>query len=184
MSTRPTPTRTASVATVATGAALSAALLGGCGSGGSDAAGTTNGSSPTTPTVTVTVTTTPTAPPTTTPTTGPTSPGQPDGTMTIPPPADDPVTIPADPKSYGQAFVTAWVERDKTDATRLGTTAAVDTAFGSTVETAPELTRCEGAAGSSYCTWEGDDYTMTVRILNEAASQRQMHAVAEVKFAH
>ena len=169
---------TAAIATMATAAALLAA----CGSTAdtSGSAGSPS-SSPTTPTVTVTVTATPTATP---PSTSVSSPGKPNTTMSIPPPAKDPVAIPDNPKAYGQAFVTAWVDRDKADAVRLGTTSAVDTAFGSTVKTAPKFTTCEGAAGSSYCTWEGDEYTMTVRILNEAASQRQQHAVTEVKFAH
>ena len=159
-----------------------AALLSACGSTGSGAGGTSSTTSTATPS-TVTVTVTPTATSTATSAT-PSSPGKPNTTMTIPPPAKDPVAIPSSPKAYGQAFVTAWVGRDRDDAARLGTTSAVDTAFDSTVKTAPKFTTCEGAAGSSYCTWEGDEYTMTVRILNEAASQRQRHAVSEVKFAH
>ena len=40
------------------------------------------------------------------------------------------------------------------------------------------------AAGSTYCTWEGDEYTMTVRVGNEMVAQRQEQAVREVRFAH
>ena len=58
------------------------------------------------------------------------------------------------------------------------------TAFASTVKTAPTFTSCEGAAGSSYCTWEGVEYTMTVRVGNAMVSQRQEQAVQEVRFAH
>ena len=191
MSTRPTSTGATSTGVTSTGATATiavltavTALLAACGTGTGGSGGAAI-STTTVPPVTVTVTQTPTATPSTSlPSTSPSSPGKPNTTMSIPPPAKDPVTIPDNPKAYGQAFVTAWVERDQADASRLGTTAAVDTAFGSTVRTAPKFIRCEGAAGSSYCTWEGDEYTMTVRVLNEAASQRQMHAVAEVKFAH
>jgi hypothetical protein len=180
------PTRLA--AATITALAAAAALLGACGSTtGSGAGGPT---SPTTTTPQPTATTTAT---TTTETAGPTptvlpasptSPGKPNTTMTIPPPAKDPVAIPRDPKAYGQAFVTAWVDRDRDDATILGTTSAVSAAFASTVKTAPTFVTCEGAMGSSYCTWEGDEYTMTVRVGNEAAAEQQQHAVTEVRFAH
>ncbi len=184
MSTRTATTVAAVLAIAATG------LLGGCGDA-DDTSGGGGGSSTTTPTMPTPTTTTPTSTVTVTvsatstlPAPTLTRPGKPNTTMTIPPPAKDPLVIPGTPKAYAQAFVTSWVDRDRARAARLGTPAAVDAAFGSTPTKAPTFTSCEGAAGSSYCTWEGDEFTMTVRVLNEKSAQRQTQAVTEVKFAH
>ena len=184
-----TSQRTTTVLT-ATAGLLTVGLLGACGSSssGSDA-GSTAGPSPTntassssttttdpSPT-TVTVTTTVTSSPTTrTPRIDP--------SPTTPPAAKDAPAIPRSAQDYGTAFVKAWVDRDRTRATQLGTEAAVKAAFASTVDTAPRFVRCEGAAGSSYCTWQGDEYTMQVRLRNEQASTGQPHAVTEVVFQH
>jgi hypothetical protein len=175
MSTRLVTTIAAVVAVAATG------LLTGCGddTGGPAGSSTTTPTTPPTSTVTVTATVTSSLPVPTL-----TKPGKPNTTMSTPPPAKDPIVIPDNPKAYGQAFVTSWVDRDRALASRLGTPAAVDAAFESTPTKAPTFTSCEGAAGSSFCTWEGDEYTMTVRVLNEKSSQRQTQAVAEVKFTH
>ena len=41
---------------------------------------------------------------------------------------------------------------------------------------------CEGAAGSSYCTVSaGGDPKIVVRVMNEAASRGEPHAVTEVQ---
>ncbi|HEY1133991.1 MAG TPA: hypothetical protein VGE77_05385 [Nocardioides sp.] len=39
---------------------------------------------------------------------------------------------------------------------------------------------CEGAAGSSYCTWNGTNHDIVVRVANEAASAGQEGAISEV----
>jgi len=134
--------------------------------------GASGSSTTTTPTVTQTVTVTETLP------------GSTQTAMTTPPPARDPQPIPDNARDYAGAFVTAWAGRDRVRATELATAGVVQTAFASSVPTPPQLKSCEGAAGSSYCTYEGDEYTMTVRVLNEMASQRQPHAVSEVRFGH
>ncbi|MEO6414372.1 MAG: hypothetical protein ABIO48_17415 [Pedococcus sp.] len=176
--------RVSAAALAATGLAATA-LLSACGSsagaGSSDSGTTTGTSGPTTPTVTVTVMATA---PSTLPTPTLSKPGKPNTTMSTPPPAKDPLVIPDNPQAYAQAFVAAWVDRDRPRAAKLATATAVETAFASTVKTAPTFTRCEGAAGSTYCTWEGDEYTMTVRVGNELVAQRQEQAVREVRFAH
>lgn len=169
--------------TTAVVALAAATTLAGCGGG---AAGGPGSSSPTSPgptstatpapTVTVTVTRTATA--------GPTPPPSPGSTMTVPPPAGDSTLIPDNAQAYAQAFVAAWVARDTKRAAVLGTPDAVRVAFASTVRTAPRFTGCQGAAGSAYCTWQGKEYTLTVRVLNELASTRQAHAVTEVRFTH
>ena len=43
-----------------------------------------------------------------------------------------------------------------------------------------EFSRCEGAAGSSYCEWIGPDGALTFRVANEAAANGEDHAIAEV----
>jgi hypothetical protein len=44
------------------------------------------------------------------------------------------------------------------------------------------VTSCEGAAGSTYCTFTaGGDGTIVVRVGNEAAAQAQHQAVTEVQ---
>ncbi len=175
--------RTRTVRSVTAGL-LAVAVVSSCGSSdptaGSSSATTptvaTTSASSTTP-ATVTVTTTVTASATSrTP--------QIDPTLTTPPPGKDAPAIPRSAQDYGTAFVKAWVDRDRTRASQLGTEAAVETAFASTVDTMPRFVRCEGAAGSSYCTFEGDEYTMRVRVRNELASLGQLHAVAEVVFRH
>lgn len=163
----------------AQGAALTAAtalLLAACADGGP---GTSGGSTTTvtTPTVTVTVTSTLPSPGLSRPTAPPSAP-------VTPPPARNPQPIPDNARDYAGAFVTAWAKRDRVRAAQLATGTVVETAFASSVPTAPRLTECDGAAGSSYCTYEGDEYTMTVRVLNEMAAGRHPHAVTDVRFGH
>ena len=177
--------RRVSAAALAAAALCATALLSACGSSagaGSGDSGSSSGTSgPTTPTVTVTVTATA---PSTLPAPTLSRPGKPGTTMSTPPPAQDPVVIPDNPQAYAQAFVTAWVDRDRPRAAKLAVASAVDTAFATTVTKAPTFTTCEGAAGSSYCTWQGEEYTMVVRVGNERVAQHQEQAVGEVRFTH
>ena len=175
-------TRLVSTVALVAAALTATALLSACASSPDTRSGDSGSTSaPTTPTVTVTVT----APATSTlPSPTLSKPGKPNATMSTPPPAKDPLVIPDNPQAYAQAFVSSWVDRDRARAARLGIAAAVNTAFASTVKTAPTFRSCEGAAGSSYCTWEGDEYTMTVRVGNAMVAQRQEQAVQEVRFAH
>jgi hypothetical protein len=46
-----------------------------------------------------------------------------------------------------------------------------------------ESPECEGAAGSTYCTWSIPWTQLTLRVANEAASQGQPHAVTEAFFS-
>jgi hypothetical protein len=82
------------------------------------------------------------------------------------------------------AFVGAWEQGDQDRALELGTSAAVDTIFAYDSGGAGgwSFVQCEGAAGSSYCTFNaGGDPTIVVRVGNEAASQGAPHAVTEVQ---
>ncbi len=92
--------------------------------------------------------------------------------------------IPTDPEAYAVAFVEAWEIGDQGRALELGTHAAVDTIFAYDSGGAGtwSLVQCEGAAGSSYCTFNaGGDPTIVVRVGNEAASQGMPGAVTEVQ---
>jgi len=165
-------------------AALVGIVLAGCGPADRSRTPSATASSSQTP-ATVTVTTIVTVPPTATrpvPTkpTGPTIEPSP----TTPPPAKDAPPIPRSAQDYGIAFVTAWVNGDRAHATLLGTESAVKDAFAAEPGTAPRFQRCEGAAGSSYCTWVGTEYTLQLRILNETASVGQPHAVVEALVRH
>ena len=122
---------------------------------------------------------TPTIPPA-----SPTSPGKPNTTMTIPPPAQGPVAIPRDPEGLRAGLRHRLGRPRPGRADRPRHHRGRQRRLRLTAKTAPTFAACEGAAGSSYCTWEGDEYTMTVRVRNEAAAEQQQHAVTEVKFAH
>lgn len=154
---------------------LMAGAAGCAGTPGPEASTTSTTSSPATTTVTVT---------STVPAPSPTTPKAPATSPQTPPPAKDPLVIPDNPRDYAAAFVRAWVERNGPHLSQLGTPAAVSAVTGSTVDQVPTLRSCDGAAGSTYCTWEGVEYTLTVRVLNEPASQREQHAVTEARFAH
>jgi hypothetical protein len=63
-----------------------------------------------------------------------------------------------------------------------GTQAAVDAIFAFEGGGTWSVTSCEGAAGSTYCTFSaGGDPTVVVRVGNEAAAQGQHQAVTEVQ---
>jgi hypothetical protein len=112
-------------------------------------------------------------------------------TTAVPPDTTPPTTtaavdpgIPTDPEAYAVAFVEAWEQGDHDRALQLGTATAVDTIFAYESGGAGgwSLVQCEGAAGSSYCTFTaGGDPTVVVRVGNEAASQGAEGAVTEVQ---
>jgi hypothetical protein len=101
---------------------------------------------------------------------------------------DDGPVIPTNAEDYAIAFIEAWATGDQETALALGTQEAVDTIFAfepGGEEGSPAvwtLDHCEGAAGSSFCTFTaGGDPEVVVRVLNEAASLGQQHAVSEVR---
>ena len=179
-------TRPLALIAVATGLVLGAA----CGSSsGGEAAPTTTvavttTAAPTTaaPTTVAPATATPStvAPTTVAPATAPTS--EPETTV-------DPSYIPTDPDAYADFFIKAWAAGDRTRALKFGSASAVDTLFAYEAggeEGAPppdwQVVECEGAAGSSYCTFSaGGDPKIIVRVMNEAASQGQPQAISEVQ---
>ena len=125
--------------------------------------------------------TTPTRVPSTVPSPTLTRPRTPNATMSIPPPAKDPMGTPDNPRDYAAVFAKAWADHDSATLRRLGTDEAVRTASGTDLSTQPTLDGCEGAAGSTYCTFRAGTLTVTVRVANEKASRKLLHAVSEVK---
>jgi hypothetical protein len=129
-------------------------------------------------------TTPPTTPPTTVaPTTEPTA--------TVPATVAEPTTtspasvIPTDPAAYATALIEAWERGDQPAAAELATSDAVEMLFSREGGGAGtwSLVGCEGAAGSSYCTFNaGGDPTVIVRVGNEAVSLGQPHAATEIRF--
>jgi hypothetical protein len=106
------------------------------------------------------------------------------------PPAEEPTTttevvapqIPTDSESYATAFVDAWSSGDREYADVLGTDEAVDTIFAFEGGGTWTLVDCEGAMGSSYCTYSaGGDSTLIIRVGNEAAGQGEPDAINEVR---
>jgi hypothetical protein len=182
--------RNASARTAGATILLTAAVaaLAGCGDGTApagdamtEATTTAAATGPSTPTVTVSTAGTAIG---TLPAPSPSTPKSPPTSPAVPPPAKDPVGIPDNPRDYAVVFVKAWTDRDTATMRRLATDQAFAQAETSTPRAAPALRGCEGAAGSSYCTFTGDEFTMTVRVANEKASRHLQHAVSEVRFDH
>lgn len=152
---------------------LAGAALVGCSSDGDD-------ESSARVTVTETVTSSASAAPSTTPTDAGTTPSTtPSSDAGSPAPAGP---LPTDAQAYAQALITAWQADDRTSAARLVRDAdELDDLFGEDDLTGvPAFAMCEGAAGSSYCTWNGTGYDIVVRVANEAASAGQEGAITEV----
>lgn len=102
--------------------------------------------------------------------------------------APDPATgaLPTDAQSYAQALIDAWQAGDRAAADRLGDPDEVEDLFEEDdLRGTPAFVSCEGAAGSSYCTWQGTGnegaWTVQVRVGNEAVSQGQERAVTEIE---
>ena len=107
----------------------------------------------------------------------------PSSTPQIPPPARDPVgVIPDTPKAYAEEFVAAWVSGTTPALAELGTRAAVAQARTAKPTGMPQLRACRPDAGSTYCTFEGDEFTVTVRVVDDLVHDKRPQAVTEVIF--
>lgn len=124
-------------------------------------------------------------------TTGTTAPAPSTETTTLTPdtsPVSTPpemIPLPTNAQDYADELVRAWSKHFEGYLARLAgpdplaVLAAHDSLAGSTWT----RSACEGAAGSSYCTYTASGGTkLIVRVGNEAASQGQEHAVTEVRF--
>jgi len=92
------------------------------------------------------------------------------------------VTVPAD---HAQAVFDAWLTGDGAALVDLTTPEVVQLLTSRPVGDevwANDLRLCEGAAGSTYCTWASADVQLTLRVDNEAAGRGAAHAVVEAWF--
>jgi hypothetical protein len=165
----------ARLAAASAATALALTTITGC-QGGNATAGS-SGTPPGTDTVTVTQTSPPTS----------ATPSTPSRTTTLGGLSEVPTTsrdlsLPSSPQAYTAAFVAAWVRRDRIRANELATPSAVTAAFAHRAGSAPQFQRCDGAMGSSYCTWHGTGYTLIVRVLNYEVQAHHRHAIIEARY--
>jgi hypothetical protein len=98
---------------------------------------------------------------------------------------EDGSELPATPDDYATAAFDAWRRGDQEALAQLAKP-AVASVLASRAPESPdgwEGPQCEGAAGSTYCTWVRPETQLTIRIANEAASQGQSQAVSGATFA-
>lgn len=111
-------------------------------------------------------------------------PAEPTTTTEAPLDEGDGPAIPSDPEAYATALIRAWELGDAPVAEVFATDDAFNQLFAFEGGGAPgvwQVTSCEGAAGSTYCTFSaGGSATLTVRVLNELAAQSSPDAVIEV----
>lgn len=89
--------------------------------------------------------------------------------------------FPTDAQAYAQALVDAWQAGDRDLAVQLVRDPDdADELFDDDLAGTPTLQGCEGAAGSSYCTFTGQGYEIVVRVANETATAGQPGAVSDV----
>jgi hypothetical protein len=88
------------------------------------------------------------------------------------------------PQDYASAAFGAWLDGDLAGLDHYAAGAVVDLLAARAPEDASGWTGpvCEGAAGSSYCTWSRAETRVTLRVANEAASQGRPDAVTSASF--
>jgi hypothetical protein len=88
---------------------------------------------------------------------------------------------PGSPTDYAAATFEAWLGEDTTRLLEL-TTPRVGVFLTARTSADPKGWNdpvCEGAAGSTLCTWTRHEAQMVIQVANEPASQRQPHAVTQ-----
>jgi hypothetical protein len=92
--------------------------------------------------------------------------------------------LPTTPVAYAEATFAAWQSQDTARLQRLAQPADAALLIARHPQPGETWTgpACEGAAGSSYCTWTTPTASLTIRVGNEAASQGHDHAVTEAFF--
>jgi hypothetical protein len=98
--------------------------------------------------------------------------------------APEAARLPDNPQAYATATFRAWLQGNEARLSRLAAPPVAEFLLAR----APESTsgwsspECEGAAGSTYCTWTRPETQLVIRVANEAASQGQPRAVTEASF--
>ncbi len=93
--------------------------------------------------------------------------------------------LPRNAEDYASVAFGAWTEGDEGLLVRLMTMEARQVLADASLDAAAdwEFDRCEGAAGSTYCTWTGPDGTLTFRVANQDAGEGEEHAITETLVA-
>jgi hypothetical protein len=94
------------------------------------------------------------------------------------------VALPDSPTGYAAAAFEAWLQGDDVGLSELAAPEVAEflKARASTDPVGWHDPVCEGAAGSTYCTWARAEVQLVIRVANEAASQGQPHAVTSASF--
>jgi hypothetical protein len=91
--------------------------------------------------------------------------------------------LPDDPRAYAQAALEAWLAGDAATLGELAAPEVVQALFAhAPAHETSSSPRCEGAAGSTACTWTASREEIVLRVDNAAAAARQRHAVFEARF--
>jgi hypothetical protein len=95
-----------------------------------------------------------------------------------------PAARPTSSADYAQAAFDAWEGGDGTTVIDLSVPEAAQLllARGPGDDGWSDTPQCEGAAGSTYCTWTSDGPNLQLRVLNEDASKGAAHAISEAAF--
>ncbi len=98
-----------------------------------------------------------------------------------PPPPAQPSSSPAD---YAAATFESWVEGDQAGVKERALPAVATMLAARAAEHADgwEAPRCEGAAGSAYCTWVRPEIQLTIQVANKAAPRGLPRAVTGAAF--
>lgn len=93
--------------------------------------------------------------------------------------------LPTNAADYATAAFEAWMADDEEMLGRLLTEESLEALRSITFDPGAdwEFDRCEGAAGSSYCTWTGPDGSLSFRVGNQAAAAGEERAITEALVA-
>ncbi|HSJ35516.1 MAG TPA: hypothetical protein VLB85_10730 [Acidimicrobiia bacterium] len=89
--------------------------------------------------------------------------------------------LPTNAAAYAAAAFEAWRADDEEMLGRLLTEESLEALRNITFDPGAdwEFDRCEGAAGSSYCTWTGPDGSLSFRVGNQAVAAGEEQAITE-----
>jgi hypothetical protein len=92
--------------------------------------------------------------------------------------------LPTSPTRYATAAFDAWQQGNDGRLRKLATDYVADFLIAHTPDAGTwSGPACDGAAGSTYCTWSRSDAQLTLRVANETASRGRRHAVVEASFS-